>query len=330
MKAEPKIFPTHESTKPRDELRDGFEIFDPRFANLIPENPRLVHHWRGTEWSEGVVFHPGQNVVIWSDIPNNRMLQFDPIGRDTTIFREPSNFTNGNTVDLEGRLVSAQHLTHCIARTERDGTVTTLVDRYRGKRLNSPNDLVVKSDGTIWFTDPPYGILSNREGEPRDSEMGGCFVFRYDPVTDELEIVVDSLDRPNGLAFAPEEDLLYVSDTGAMRKIMTFEVGSDRVTLGEEREFAVVRPGVADGFRCDVAGNIWTSAGDGIQCYTPQGELIGKILIPEQRVANCCFGGREFTTLYIAADTSLYSVQLAISGAGVSHSPEETNLQASS
>ena len=330
MKAEPRIFPTHESTKPRDELRDGFEIFDPRFANLIPENPRLVHHWRGTEWSEGVVFHPGQNVVIWSDIPNNRMLQFDPIGRDTTIFREPSNFTNGNTVDLEGRLVSAQHLTHCIARTERDGTVTTLVDRYRGKRLNSPNDLVVKSDGTIWFTDPPYGILSNREGEPRDSEMGGCFVFRYDPVTDELEIVVDSLDRPNGLAFAPEEDLLYVSDTGAMRKIMTFEVGSDRVTLGEEREFAVVRPGVADGFRCDVAGNIWTSAGDGIQCYTPQGELIGKILIPEQRVANCCFGGREFTTLYIAADTSLYSVQLAISGAGVSHSPEETNLQASS
>ena len=330
MKAEPRIFPTHESTKPRDELRDGFEIFDPRFANLIPENPRLVHHWRGTEWSEGVVFHPGQNVVIWSDIPNNRMLQFDPIGRDTTIFREPSNFTNGNTVDLEGRLVSAQHLTHCIARTERDGTVTTLVDRYRGKRLNSPNDLVVKSDGTIWFTDPPYGILSNHEGEPRDSEMGGCFVFRYDPVTDELEIVVDSLDRPNGLAFAPEEDLLYVSDTSAMRKIMTFEVGSDRVTLGEEREFAVVRPGVADGFRCDVAGNIWTSAGDGIQCYTPQGELIGKILIPEQRVANCCFGGKEFTTLYIAADTSLYSVQLAISGAGVSHSPEETNLQASS
>ena len=317
MKAQPRIFPTHESTKSKEELQEGFEVLDPRFARLIPMNPRLVHHWRGTEWSEGVVFHTQLNVVIWSDIPNNRMLQFDPVTQETTIFREPSNFTNGNTMDLEGRLVSAQHLTHCIARTERVGTVTTLVDRYRGKRLNSPNDLVVKSDGTIWFTDPPYGILSNREGERRDSEIGGCFVFRYDPGTDELEIVVDSLDRPNGLAFAPEEDLLYVSDTGALGKIIVFEVGSDGATLGEQREFAAVRPGVADGFRCDVAGNIWTSAEDGIQCYTSRGELIGKILIPEQRVANCCFGGREFTTLYIAGDTSLYSAELAIPGARV-------------
>ena len=317
MKAEPKIFTTHESKKTDLELREGFEVFDPRFPRLLPETPRIVHHWRGTEWAEGVVYLPGRDVVIWSDIPNNRMLQFDPVTGSTAVFREPSNFTNGNTVDLEGRLVSAQHLTHCIARTEGDGTVTTLVDCYRGKRLNSPNDLVVKSAGTIWFTDPPYGILSSREGKQRDSEMGGCFVFRYDPKTDELAIVNDSFDRPNGLAFSPKEDLLYVSDTGALRKIVALQLESDGATLGDKREFATVRPGAADGFRCDVAGNVWTSAEDGIQCYTPQGELIGKILVPEQRVANCCFGGPNFTTLYIAGDTSLYSVELAISGARV-------------
>ena len=315
MSATEKIFADHESSKPAEELRSGFESLDPRFNALVPDNPKLIHHWRGAEWSEGAVYLPHEKVVVWSDIPNNRMLKFDPSDGHTSIFREPSHFTNGNTTDLEGRLVSAQHLTHSITRTEHDGTVTTLVDRFEGNRLNSPNDLVVKSDGTIWFTDPPYGILSDREGEKRSSEVGGNFVYRLEPTTGEIHLAVDSMDRPNGLAFSPDERILYVADTGAPKNIVAFDLSSDGRSLRNKREFAVVRPGASDGFRCDREGNIWTSAGDGIQCYTPQAELIGKVLVPEQRVANCCFGGADFKTLYIAGDTSLYSVELAVAGA---------------
>ena len=315
MLAEPKIFATHSYPKPPDQLRTGFESIDPSFDALLPENPELVLHWHGTEWAEGAVYLPHRNVVVWSDIPNNRMLQFDPLSGNTTVFREPSNYTNGNILDLEGRLLSAQHLTHCIARTEHDGSVTVLVDRFEGKRLNSPNDLVVKSDGSIWFTDPPYGILSNREGKARDSELAGCFVFRFDPATEDLEIVVDGMDRPNGLAFSHDEKTLYIADTGEPKNVLAFDVSQDGRSLGNQCEYACVRPGAADGFRCDSKGNIWTSAADGIQCFTAIGELIGKVLVPEQRNANCCFGGPEFSTLYIAADTSLYSVNLAVRGA---------------
>ena len=315
MTAESKIFPTHRNEKSVEELREGFESFDRRFDALLSENPALVHHWSGAEWAEGAVYLPRQKVVLFSDIPNDRMLQFDPATGDTTVFREPANFTNGHYVDLEGRLVSAQHLTHGITRTEHDGTVRMLVDRYEGKRLNSPNDLVVKSDGTIWFTDPPYGILSDREGARRESELGGNFVFRFDPVSGDLAIVVDSMDRPNGIAFSPDESILYVADTGEPKNVLAFDVLSDGCSVSNSREFIVVRPGASDGFRCDVEGNFWTSTGDGIHCYTPDGELIGKILVPEQAVANCCFGGEEFKTLYIAGDTTLYSVELAVVGA---------------
>ncbi len=315
MTAESKIFPTHRSDKSAQELREGFESYDPRFDQLLPENPKLVRHWRGAEWMEGPVYLPRQNLVVFSDIPNNRMLQFDPTTGDTTVFREPSNYVNGNYVDLEGRLVSAQHLTHGITRTEHDGAVNMLVDRYEGNRLNSPNDLVVKSDGSIWFTDPPYGILSDREGSKRDSELAGNFVYRFDPDTGELELVVDNMDRPNGIAFSSDEAILYVADTGKPRNVIAFDVAADGRTLSNKREFTVIRPGASDGFRCDVKGNIWTSAADGIQCYTAQAERIGKILVPEQSTANCCFGGPDFTMLYITGDTSLYSIQLAIAGA---------------
>lgn len=314
MIAKSKIFPQHDRTKTANQLREGIEYYNPSFRRLLPKEPELIHHWRGTEWAEGPVYLSRRNAVIWSDIPNNRMLEFDLSSRETSVFREPSNYTNGNTVDLEGRLISAQHLPHCILRTEHDGTLTVLVDRYEGKRLNSPNDVVVKSDGTIWFTDPPYGILSDREGRQRKSEINGCYVYRFDPVTGVLNIVVDSMDRPNGLAFSPGEDFLYVSDTGKPENLMAFNTSSDGRSLENGREFAKVRPGTSDGFRCDAEGNIWTSAADGIQCYTANGELIGKILIPEQTVANCCFGGPESKTLYIAADTSLYSIELDISG----------------
>ncbi len=315
MIATSKIFPQHDRTKTANELREGIEYYNPSFRRLLPEEPELMHHWRGTEWAEGPVYLSQRNAVIWSDIPNNRMLEFNLSSRETSVFREPSNYTNGNTVDLEGRLISAQHLPHCILRTEHDGTLTVLVDRYNGNRLNSPNDVVVKSDGTIWFTDPPYGILSDREGRQRKSEINGCYVYRFDEITGILEIVVDSMDRPNGLAFSPGEDVLYVSDTGKPENLMAFDLSSDGQSLENGREFAKVRPGTSDGFRCDAEGNLWTSAEDGIQCYTAEAELIGKILIPEQRVANCCFGGPDAKTLYIAGDTSLYSIALDISGA---------------
>jgi len=314
MNAEPKTFPDH--PKPTEEqLKQGIEIHDDRFRSLVSETVEIRHCWQGAEWSEGPVYLPHHKVVVWSDIPNNRMLQFDPATGQTTVFREPSNFTNGNTTDREGRMVTATHLTHCISRAELDGSVTVLVDRYQGKRLNSPNDVVVKSDGTIWFTDPPYGIISNREGEKRESELEGNFVYRFDPDSEELTIVADDLDRPNGLTFSPDESRLYISDTGEPRNMVVFDVNADGTTLSSKRVFAKLSPGVSDGFRCDVEGNVWTSAGDGIQCFSSEGELLGKILIPETRCANCCFGGPDRKTLYIAGDTSLYSVDLDIEGA---------------
>ena len=190
----------------------------------------------------------------------------------------------------------------------------TLVDSYQGKRLNSPNDLVVKSDDTIWFTDPPYGILSDYEGHKAESELGACYVFRFDPATGELHIVGDDFDRPNGICFSPDESVLYVADTGEPRNIRAFDV-LDGERLANGRLFAEVRPGMADGFRVDTAGNLFTSAWDGIQVYSPAAELLGKILVPEQRTANCVFGGPDKSRLYIAADTSLYSVRLNTTGA---------------
>ena len=316
MSAIPKTFPEHELAN-EEQLQSGIEVIDERFRELVSEVSEVRRHWKGAEWSEGAVYLPQQNIIVWSDIPNNRMLQFDPESNKTTVFREPSNFTNGNTIDREGRLVTATHLTHCVSRPEHDGSITILVDRYNGKRLNSPNDVVVKSDGTIWFTDPPYGILSNREGEKRDSELEGNFVYRLDPETSDLSIVANSMDRPNGLGFSPDESRLYVSDTGLPGHISLFDVKNCGTRIQNQREFVKLSPGVSDGFRCDVQGNVWTSAGDGIQCFSPDATLLGKILIPELRCANCCFGGPDRKTLYVAGDTSLYSVELAVAGASI-------------
>lgn len=315
MTAPQKTWPDRAEHRPSSEVKSGFETIDPAFEVLCGSNPLLEKHWSGGEWSEGPVFVPSLNSLVWSDIPNNRMLRFDAGSGKTSVFREPSNFSNGNALDLEGRMVSCEHQTHRITRTETDGSVTVLVDRFEGKRLNSPNDLVVKSDGSIWFTDPPYGIMSNREGNQRESEIGANYLYRFDPSTDELLVASDQFDKPNGLAFSPDESLLYVADSGAPRKIMVLDVTADGRSLSNFREFAVVRPGIADGFRCDVNGNVWTSAHDGVHCITPAGQTIGKILVPEQRTANCCWGGPDWNRLYIAGDTSVYSVQLAVQGA---------------
>ncbi len=306
--------------RPAEELRSGAVIVHPKFRELVggDDDVKLTRHYTGTEWAEGPTWVPAQNgssgFVVFSDVPNNRMLKYDPVSQQTTTFRDPSYYSNGNTVDNEGRLVTCEHRRNAISRLEHDGTLTVLVDSFDGGRLNSPNDLCVKSDGSIWFTDPPYGILTNREGEQRDSEQAGNFVYRFDPATDALSAVITQIDRPNGIAFSPDERTLYVADSGTPRYLTAWDVQDDGQSVSNMRVFSVVRPGIADGFRTDVEGNIWTSAHDGVHCYDREGALVGKILVPEQRTANCAFGGDDMTTLYIAADTSLYSVQLQVVG----------------
>ncbi len=262
---------------------------------------------------------PSQTLV-WSDIPNNRMLAWSGAHGMTT-FRSPSHFANGNTLDLEGRIITCEHGRRCVSRTEHDGTVTVLVDRYQGRRLNSPNDVVVKSDGTIWFTDPSYGILSDCEGYKADSELDDhCYVFCFDPGTDGLRVVADTFAKPNGLAFSPDETKLFVTDTSASHDangnhhIHVFDVTVDgRLTHG--RLFAEVNPGLPDGFRLDAVGRLYVSSEDSIQVFGSHGTLLGKIPVPE-KVANCVFGGTAGNELYIVASTSLYRIRLNTVGAG--------------
>jgi gluconolactonase len=259
------------------------------------------------------VYVANGDYVLWSDIPNNRIMKWSA-AEGATVFRQPAGFANGHYLDREGRLVSCEHGNRCISRTEPDGTVITLVDSYRGKRLNSPNDLVVKSDGTIWFTDPPYGILSDRQGHTAESELGANYVFRFDPMTNDLRIVGDDFDRPNGICFSPDESVIYIADSGEPKHIRALNVlGGER--LVNSRVFAEPRPGTPDGFRVDTDGNLFTSAWDGIQVYSPEGELLGRILVPEERTANCAFGGPNKNRLFITANKSLFSIELNVKGA---------------
>ena len=286
-------------------------VADPRFETLI--DPRSVPRRlaTGCEWAEGPVWLPREAALVWSDIPNDRMLRWSAEG-GVTVFRRPSHKSNGNTLDREGRLVTCEHLSHRVSRTEPDGTVVGLVDHYQGRRLNSPNDLVVKSDGTIWFTDPPYGILSEREGRPRPSEIGGNYVYRLDPDRGALTVLSDDFDRPNGIAFSPDERLVYISDSGAPRHIRVFAVEGN--ALGRNRVFAVLDRGLSDGFRVDALGNVWTSAGDGVHVISPEGTPLGKILLPE-KASNCAFGGTGRSTLFMTASTSLYAIEVLTVGA---------------
>ncbi|MBV8576596.1 MAG: SMP-30/gluconolactonase/LRE family protein, partial [Acetobacteraceae bacterium] len=271
----------------------------------------------GMLWVEGPVYFVDGDYLLWSDIPNNCIMQYVE-GLGARVWRADSNNSNGNTRDREGRLVTCEHGSRRVTRTEPDGTITVLASRYQGKRLNSPNDVVVKSDGTIWFTDPPYGILSAYEGHRTESELGACYVFRLDPASSELTIVTDEMEKPNGLAFSPDESILYVADTGISHDpegphhIRAFDV-ADSKRLRNGRVFAEINPGAPDGFRLDTEGNIWTSAGDGVHCFSPAGELLGKILVPEL-VSNVTFGGPKRNRLFITATTSLYAAYLAQEG----------------
>ena len=296
-----------------DATREGFEIYDERFRAMVPDDAKLVRHHTGMDWAEGPVYFAEGDYVLWSDIPNDVILKYSDAD-GVSVFRSPCGYTNGHYRDLDGRLLSCEHGGRRVSRTEADGTVVTLADNYEGKKLNSPNDLAVKSDGSIWFTDPPYGILSDRQGHKAESELGACYVFRLEPDSGALEIVADDFDRPNGICFSPDESVLYVSDTGEPGHIRAFDL-VDGSSLANSRVFAKVSPGMSDGFRSDTDGNIFTSARDGVHVYSPQGELLGKILTPENAVANCCFGGPERNRLYIAADKSLYSVVLNAKGA---------------
>ena len=281
-------------------------------AGVLPASAELTHVVTGATWSEGPVWLADRGVVRWSDIPGNRILEVDPRDGQLIVHRTDVEFTNGRTLDLDGSVIQCSHGRRSIER-EVDGVVTTLVDRFNGARLNSPNDVIVASDGAIWFTDPPYGIIQAHEGHVGEREYGGHYVFRFDPSTGEIAAMVTDMDEPNGLAFSPDESILYVADSAAVLRggdgdhhIVAYDVNDDW-TCGNRRIFAVIEPGVPDGFRVDIEGRVWTSSAGAVQVFTPEGERIATIPVPEG-VANLCFGGEDGSTLFIAAGTSIYSI----------------------
>jgi len=289
-----------------------FEVFDPAFGQFVLGNAPVKQLATGFDWVEGPVWFGDAKCLLFSDIPNNRILRWTPaVGIST--FRQPSNFANGHTRDRLGRLVSCEHGSRSVTRTEYDGSITVIADEFEGKSLNSPNDVVVHSDGSVWFSDPHYGIMTNYEGFKSEQQLP-CNVYRVDPVLGKIEAVITDMVCPNGLAFSPNEMTLYVSDTGAIfdseatREIRAYMIDpSGKPTAG--RNFYTIDPGACDGFRLDSDGNIWSSAADGVHCIDPNGNLLGKILVPEL-VSNVCFGGRGKHQLFITATTSIYSVSL--------------------
>ncbi|AWB50591.1 gluconolactonase (plasmid) [Gemmobacter aquarius] len=289
-----------------------FEVIDPRFGGFVMGNAPVKRIATGFDWVEGPVWFGDAGCLLFSDIPNNRILRWTPDG--VTTFRAPSNYSNGHTRDREGRLISCEHGLRRVTRTELDGSVTVIADGYGGARLNSPNDVVVARDGSIWFTDPHYGIMTDYEGFKGEQELH-CNVYRVDPAGG-IEAVITDMACPNGLAFSPDETLLYVADTGRMfhpdpQHIRVFEMVRGRPHGG--RVFHTISPGCADGMRVDTEGNLWSSARDGVHCIAPDGTLLGKVLVPEV-VSNLCFGGRAKHQLFITATTSVYSVVLNRNG----------------
>jgi gluconolactonase len=288
-----------------------FEVVDPRFRSFVLPNAPLEKLAEGFRWLEGPVWFGDHQCLLFSDIPNDRIMRWSE--RDgVSVFREPSGFANGHTRDREGRLIGCSHQGRCITRTELDGTVTIVADRYKGSRLNSPNDVVVDRYGAIWFSDPTYGISTDYEGGKQTPALPPA-VYRFDPRAASLSVVADDFDGPNGLCFSPDGKKLYIADTGALfaqepeQHIRVFDVGDDGARLTGGRVFHKVEPGAADGFRCDEDGNIWTSAADGVHCIDPSGALLGKIRVPSV-VANVTFGGRNRSRLFICAGTMLYAI----------------------
>jgi len=290
---------------------DGIEIVDRRFKRFVLPNAPLEKLADGFAWLEGPVWLADMQCLLFSDIPNDRIMRWTQTG-GVDLFRHPAGYPNGQTRDRQGRLITCSHHGRCVQRTEIDGRITVIADRFEGKRLNSPNDTVVKSDGTLWFSDPHYGINTDYEGGRQPSELPAR-VYRWDPRDDSLRIVADDFDGPNGLCFSPDERRLYIADTGEqfaddpVQHIRVFDLDAAGERLSNDRVFHKVSPGCADGFRCDENGNIWTSAGDGVHCVDPSGALLGKILVPSP-VGNLTFGGRSRSRLFICASQTLYAI----------------------
>lgn len=287
------------------------ERFDVRiqseFGRIVPSDACVEKLATGFQFTEGPVwFSEYGGFLVFSDIPGDELKRWSQAD-GVSVFRSPSYNANGNTLDRQGRLVTCEHGSRTVTRTDKDGTICTLAHAFEGKRLNSPNDAVVKSDGSVWFTDPPYGINAAQKEQSRN------FVFRFEPKTGGLKPVVDDFDMPNGLCFSPDEAKLYIADSGEPRHLRVFDVRSDG-TLTGGGVFCEIDAGVPDGIRADTKGRVYSTAGDGVQIFAPDGRLIGKILVPEA-AANCCFGGPGHHTLFITAQTSLYAIHLMSTGA---------------
>jgi gluconolactonase len=300
------------------------EVVDRRFAKYRVQSAAVERLYTGTRWAEGPVWFGDGRYLVFSDIPNNRMLRWLEDTGEVSVFRSPSNYSNGNTRDRQGRLITCEHDSRRVTRTEHDGTITVLADHFQGKPFNAPNDLAVHSDGAIWFTDPGYGIMSNYEGHRATFELP-TNVYRLDPNTRDIAVVVGEMDKPNGICFSPDEKKLYIVDTGEPkhpgdpRPVRVYDV-DDGKRLKNGRMFANLAPGSSDGIRCDVDGNVWSAAGwgpdgfNGVHVFAPDGGLIGKIHLPET-CANLCFGGAKRNRLFMAASQSLYAVYVGTEGA---------------
>lgn len=286
-----------------------YERLDERFA-AVGGDSRLERLWTGARWTEGPLYVPAGRYLLFSDIPDDRVLRWDETDGSVSVFESPAGYANGRTIDRQGRVVACQHGQRRVVRTEHDGSTTVLADRWDGRRLNSPNDVVVSTDGAVWFTDPPYGIASDYEGHRAEPEIDGCHVYRIDPGSGEVVAVATDLERPNGLAFSVDGGRLYVADT-QRRHLRVFDVHGDRLTGGDV--FADLDGG-PDGVRVDTAGRVWVAAGDAVHVLDPDGTLLGRLRLPEE-VSNLAFGGPKRNRLFLTATTSVYSILLTVTGA---------------
>jgi len=290
---------------------DGFDIFDERFRAYVLPNAPLQKLAEGFAWLEGPVWFADHQCLLVSDLPNDRILRWTEEG-GLSVFRRPAGFANGHTRDRQGRLIGCSHQHRCITRTELDGSITVLADRFQGRRLNAPNDVVCRSDGSLWFTDPHYGINTDYEGGKQIPELPPL-LYRLDPTDGSLRVMADDFRGPNGLAFSPDERLLYVSESGEqfaadpVRHIRVFDVLDDGARLSPGRVFHAVEPGFSDGFRLDQDGNVWSSAADGVHCIAPDGIELGRIKVP-YTVSNLTFGDRNRARLFICASHTLYAI----------------------
>ena len=304
---------------------DGFEVDDPEFLRLVLPNAPLVKLGEDFAWLEGPVWFADGDCLLVSDLPNDRILRWTASG-GISVFRGPSGFANGHTRDRQGRLLGCSHQHRCVTRTELDGSISVLASHYQGKRLNGPNDIVCRSDGTIWFSDPYYGINTDYEGGKQMPELPPS-LYRLDPRDGNLRVVADDMEGPNGLCFSPDERLLYVSESGVQfsehpeRYIRVYEVLEDGARLSPGQVWHTVSPGFADGFRCDEEGRIWSSAGDGVHCIAPDGRKLGRIKVP-YTVSNLEFGGRNRARLFICASHTLFAIYTNTRGLARLPAPE--------